>query len=86
MNADATTEWALGMGGWWRRERGAVLRVRTRSLPPRDDDAVWTCEVDLRRVAGDAPFLTNHNGKTAPDARRWCDAWAAVMIPALGAT
>ena len=86
MNADATTEWALGMGGWWRRERGAVLRVRTRSLPPRDEDAVWTCEVDLRRVDEDAPFLTSNDGKTAPDARRWCDAWAAVMIPALGAT
>ena len=47
---------------------------------------MWTCEVDLRPVEGDAPFLTNHNGKTAPDARRWCDAWAMVMIPALRST
>ncbi len=86
MNADATTEWALGMGGWWRRERGAVLRVRTRSLPPRDEDAVWTCEVDLRRVAEDAPFLTSNAEHPAALARFWCDQWVAVMLRELGAT
>lgn len=78
-----TTEWALGMGGWWRRERGAILRVRTRAMPPRDEDAAWTCEIDLRNVDLDAPYLTSFAEATATDARAWCDRWAETMLRAI---
>jgi hypothetical protein len=80
MSNSETTEWALGMGGWWRRERGAILRVRTRAMPPRDEDETWTAEVDCRRRSIDAPTLYNSNGRTAAFAKAWCDQWVGVVL------
>jgi len=80
MTGNDTTQWALGMGGWWRRERGAVLRVRTRTMPPRDDEAQWMMEVDARRVSPDAPTLHCHVERTAAEGRAWCDKWALWLL------
>ncbi len=75
-----TTEWALGMGGWWRRERSVVLRVYTRALPPRDDDKIWVAEIDPRRIDVDLPTLYNSNGQTAEQAKAWCDRWVELLF------
>lgn len=76
-----TTPWQLGMGGWWRRECGMTLRVFTRSLPPRDEEAQWLCDVDPVRLTLDAPGL--HEGRVvrpAAEARAWCDRWVEWLL------
>jgi len=80
-----STEWQVGYGGYYRRERGVLLRVRqSPSGIPCDDDPSWRAEIDTRGSDPD-DFLTmvSGNSLTAQEAKNWCDTWSARIIPFL---
>jgi hypothetical protein len=71
-----TTAWARAGFGLWRRERGAILRVRE-----------VLNGVDLRGATGSVRAEVAHDGTTILRdfddilaAQAWCDRWAATLI------
>jgi ketopantoate reductase len=71
-----TTAWTRAGFGLWRRERGAILRVRE-----------ILNGVDLHGATGNVRAEVAHDGTTilrdfndADSARAWCDRWAETLI------
>ena len=76
MRATVTTHWARAGFGWWRRERGVLMIVRTHLRA-----------VDLAAATGSIRGEVQHDGTTImknldneAEARAWCERWAKVII------
>ncbi len=73
-----TTEWARAGGGFWRRERGAVLWVRTHFKGASLVEQIGCLRLDIFYkgifVIQDTYLFDEEMGK------QWCDRWVDILI------
>ena len=71
-----TTQWERAGFGWWRRERGAIMRARGVQLGAYvvDPSGLSRAEVQL------GPTTVLRDCESEEAARAWCERWAEILI------